>query len=865
MGKSGNGLVWAKSQLIDDTVQPITLSEHTKHLLKALEAMIDRVQEPIRDALRIAVICHDWGKVLPAFQIKTLRHRDYLPNSPLSSMPHSLFSVLCVSSEELQRRLANRDHVRFVLSAVAYHHWREDFLQHVVETPLETISLLSEVGRSLQDLLQNLRDQVQHIDEEALQLVSFNEEMARGIINGVPFWKYVTPPYHLYFLPERLPIGEKSLLDWILIAGFLQRIDHFASFCEEQGDLSLLEGADLKPLGMDVVRERIRERIEGKNKANSFRRLWQLDAVSDVKNSSVILVAPTGYGKTEFAFLWGSEDKLLYTLPLRAAANQIFLRAQNIFQPDEVGLLHSDADVFLTGDGGEAQSSIKSYELAKHLACPVIISTGDQFFPYALRPPGYEKIYATFSYSRLVIDEIQAYDPRAAAIVVKFAEDVTRMGGKFLLMTATLPKFIRKEIKKDTHGAAVKSVHLYYAHRKQLRKVQRHRVRLTEILNSDGQLSLPAKEIQEILKAAASGKRVLVVANTVKMAQDIYRRILEQINTNLQYSHMQEKAWLIHSRFTQNDRQSLEQRIHSEFSNPKPDSEAEAKILVATQIVEASLDIDADVLYTEIAPMDALVQRMGRVWRRYSLSETSVVSPKEDNVIIWCFRKGFHSGRERVYDSQVVEQTKQIITERMSRSSEQFRVALLSEIDKYLMVCKLYDQIASKCLQRQKLEEGGETSKSSQQQKPREKRENRYIQRFYQTKEILDAGYLSERLEEARELFREIANIPVIPSSRREEFLQAVGQFFECRGDAASYTLFKREILSEFVVDVPHPQKKSQLESLLKWLPTLKGHLSERNLQRVSRWCQGIYFVNCKYDPRCGILLDNPVADVLLI
>lgn len=91
----------------------------------------------------------------------------------------------------------------------------------------------------------------------------------------------------------------------------------------------------------------------------------------------------------------------------------------------------------------------------------MIVSTGDQFFPYALRPPGYEKIYATFSYSRLVIDEVQAYDPKAAAIIVKFIEDVVCMGGRFLLMTATLPKFIQESIKKSLGENQYRLVNLY--------------------------------------------------------------------------------------------------------------------------------------------------------------------------------------------------------------------------------------------------------------------------------------------------------------------------------------------------------------------------------------------------------------------
>lgn len=74
---------------------------------------------------------------------------------------------------------------------------------------------------------------------------------------------------------------------------------------------------------------------------------------------------------------------------------------------------------------------MRVYELARQLSSPAILSTGDQFFPYALRPPSYEKIFAKLSYSRLIIDEIQAYDPKAAAIVVKFIEHIVQMGVNF--------------------------------------------------------------------------------------------------------------------------------------------------------------------------------------------------------------------------------------------------------------------------------------------------------------------------------------------------------------------------------------------------------------------------------------------------
>ena len=120
-----------------------------------------------------------------------------------------------------------------------------------------------------------------------------------------------------------------------------------------------------------------------------------------------------------------------------------------MFGEGKAGLLHSDADVYLLSQETDEAGTMKLYDLAKQLSYPVMISTGDQFFPYALRPPGYEKVFALLSYSRLVIDEIQAYDPKACAIVTKFMEWMHKMGGKFLLMTATLPKFVENRIKES--------------------------------------------------------------------------------------------------------------------------------------------------------------------------------------------------------------------------------------------------------------------------------------------------------------------------------------------------------------------------------------------------------------------------------
>ncbi len=889
--------IWAKSRASEGS-QPVSLAEHTRDVLRFFEELRSKVKdlsEDLSEVIRIAIVCHDLGKVLPAFQIRTLGNKSYEPYSPYQHVPHSLFSVLWVKPEKLRERIGKAigqkdldpdTYVRFVLSAVAYHHWREGFSEWISSPNQKLRELCEELQREgvRKKLQENLKEEIRQLEGDWQDLIDFNVEMAKGLKRGVPFSEYASPPYQLYWLPKRAAIDDSKLRDWVLISGFLMRSDHFASFCEEEGE-------DSPPEVPNVASEKVKEKVKAKIGEPPNGQIWQLQALEGLQDKSVVLVAPTGYGKTEFAFLWASGEKFFYTLPLRAAVNQIFGRAKRIFGDDKVGLLHSDADVYLLGDGGEAQASLKSYDLARQLAYPVLVSTGDQFFPYALRPPGYEKIYATFSYSRLVIDEVQAYDPRAAAIIVKFMEDVVRMGGKFLLMTATLPMFVKDEIGRIVGQYQYELLNLYEERKNDLQQIEKHflEVELIENTAHEGKpdFTLPEDKLEEVLHHAKEGQRVLVIANTVKQAQEIFRGLQELIEQNPDYEALRDKLWLLHSRFTQRDRNEREQNLQKEFCNPKPPDECVGKILVATQVVEASLDIDADVLFTEIAPLDALVQRMGRVRRRYGPLVKPEETPKLENpnVYIWVFKQGLHSGQHHVYNDDLVLLTLKLLKDKADNLLKGDYKEWLEKLNKLTAqerIEAVLQEVFSVGSTSQKKSRGRERNQgnnpssvpAAEEQKSFEVTlseydkfdlvkklydlpdEHDYLIRFRRTKDILDAGYLSDRLKDAQKMFREIYTVSVIPEKRKEDFSNAIREFLKSHSlnEKRLYTSFKREVLSKFVVSLPGSAKQQSVEG---WVRDLSD-LEDTQRRRLLRWCRDIYFAEYEYNHEQGIIVGAP-------
>lgn len=442
----------------------------------------------------------------------------------------------------------------------------------------------------------------------------------------------------------------------------------------------------------------------------------------------VVLEAETGSGKTEAAiwrflqlFQAGQVDSMYFALPTRVAATQLYKRICDVVArvwPDDAPVVVRALPGYEAADGSQKISlpdfkvlwADKPNDVQAHLrwaaespkrflAASIAVGTIDQVLLGALQVKHAHMRRAMLSRSLLVVDEVHASDEYMTVLLEQLLQGHLQTGGHALLLSATLGAVARtkylsigRKHPEPTPSLTVASRLPYPAisHRNNqgvhLREVEGNPIQKTVHWQTLDAIDEPDRIARIAVDAAAQGARVLIIRNTVPAAVTTLQAI-EKFDLSVEGDWLFTVAGirtLHHSRFSKQDRPLLDQAVEAQLGKVR--AKLEGRIVVGTQTLEQSLDIDADLLITDLCPMDVLLQRVGRLHRHqrpdierppaFRAPHALILTPLADDLTPLLKRsqhglgplRSKSGGIEGVYpDLRILEATRRLVVHQPSR------------------------------------------------------------------------------------------------------------------------------------------------------------------------------------------------------
>ncbi len=769
------------------------LKDHLLETLKRVKKLKDFIKnnkikienaDKFFDNLALAAIIHDLGKISYKFQ-KEMYKKDesewekiekFLSPLKKAKVRHEILSAIWASIL-LQD---NDEWSRKIRTAVLLHH-RNDFVKEDKEINLAEIvgeyeddvkKYVEFICNNWDNLKKFFDDLISYFEKGNIKFKSLEtfknnlenlkeraNELLKVINNGIGYLEFAEFYEANNYNPD---------YNFLFFMGCLRRCDHSSS-----ADVDIEKNIKLEDF-YNEMEKNIKQEIKAQGKE-----IWQEKLLKNVGKESIVLIAPTGAGKTEFALLWAKNigKKLIYTLPLRVALNDLYKRFINYMssKDENVGLLHSTAfmeyeikkeDLLLEAEI-ESEKEItneieKKMLTARLLSYPLMLSTPDQVFLTSLNYYGSDIIISIYPLSAFVVDEIQTYTPTMAAVIIKTLQIIKNLDGKILVMTATLPpyfepfffedaKYIEEINESNQKILSQYRLNLQKIDTKDMKKevrnyeLKRHKIKIVEnslIDDLKGDLKVNEKILENCLtELKNSGKRnILIVVNNVSKAIKIYEYLKKKFNKNI---------FLLHSRLIEKEKDRRIQLVKKLINKSKSNKDIEdieklrlknenidvnsPTIVVATQIIEASVDFDFDGMITEISPIDSQIQRWGRVYRNPERRGNKDYSEEQPNIYISTVidkrTKGIYRGKIM---KKILEETVNVL--------KQFQNTFLNYEEERRMIEEVFEKKIN-----------GKTLK------------NQFINEICETLKFLKYSYLFIKEEtDARKLFREITSFQVV-------------------------------------------------------------------------------------------------------
>lgn len=337
-----------------------------------------------------------------------------------------------------------------------------------------------------------------------------------------------------------------------------------------------------------------------------------------------VLEAPMGLGKTESALYAayqllqrGEACGIYFALPTQLTSNKIFQRFNRFLEkvlaadcPQRRALLlHANAWLMETEMGEEGRPGGAWFHQAKRgLLAPFAVGTIDQALMAAMHVKhGFVRAFGLAG-KVVILDEVHTYDAYTSTLLDALVKLLRELHCTVIILSATLSqsrrsRLLDRRLTSDAYPLITAVNDSAAAHELSVPADKPLHVTLHIALDE-------RRAMHEALDRVVRGQQVLWIENTVKEAQQRYLDLASRA------VELGAECGLLHSRFTMTDRQRIEDHWVDLFGKPGYEVRgARGRILVGTQVLEQSLDIDADFLVTRFAPTDMLLQRMGRLWR----------------------------------------------------------------------------------------------------------------------------------------------------------------------------------------------------------------------------------------------------------
>jgi len=635
---------WAKTSQVDSGWHPlllhmldvaatadVILSRETEATRKRMAAVLGMPWKNARPWLLLVMACHDLGKACPGFQCKWKNLSDLpLPRIPNVDINHAYVSQIALTGI-LQQRDWPEELAALVADAVGCHHG-----ERISEINLEKLEVNGDALGSIE-----WQNTLRSIFNAVLEVLKPIEAPTKQTLSGPDFM---------------LLSGLTSFADWIgsnedwFSFGTPEDCEDLSGWFEKRKERA---GYALDAIGWE-------HRVPLLSEPRSFEQVFRFpprplqkavaDALAFLQSPAILLIeAPMGEGKTEAAFYAHLEMQrrfghrgLYVALPTKATGNAMFKRTleflcdQGKNRKLDLQLVHGAAllnDTYqhlqFTGiydpeTGGEIRAGEWFTNKKRALLSEYGVGTVDQAIVPILRVRhNFVRLWGLAN-RVVVFDEIHAYDAYTGTLLLRLIHWLLELGSSVVLLSATLSPSFRRELAKIVKADLPKQEPRYprlslfssdsicQTHFEP--DPSRHLV--LKLLAIPPELQCIKDSLDEHLVNGGMG---LALVNTVQRAQELYQLFpsgepLFQKGQNVGKRLADgTEIYLFHARFPANRRQQREDHILSIFG--EAGNRTGRKILIATQVAEQSLDLDFDLIVTDLAPIDLILQRAGRLWR----------------------------------------------------------------------------------------------------------------------------------------------------------------------------------------------------------------------------------------------------------